>query len=182
MAKQNNSKRYAVWRAVLLFSLAVCSVKAQTTGTTNLSLTVTAEATLTINTSTTTLTSSSGFNPFTGTTNFTYVLRTSVGTGSGNIQLQITSDFSPTGGPSVASPIVPADKLTYTCSGSSPATPCSSAITATTVSQTSVATFGADAHSASAGSTGSVTWSLVNDPAYKAGTFTGVATFTISAT
>jgi hypothetical protein len=45
-----------------------------------------------------------------------------------------------------------------------------------------VATFGANTHSAGAGTTGnSVAWTLLNDPAYPTGSYTAVATFTISA-
>jgi hypothetical protein len=165
-----------------LVVLGGCLIEAQTTGTSNISVTVSAEASLTINTSTTTLTSSGVFSPFVGSTNYTYLIRTSQSTGSGTIQLQVTADFSPSGGPSVSSPLNAADKLTYTCTAASPATPCSGTVTATTTAQTSVATFGPDAHSASGGSTGVVSWSLVNDPAYKSGGFTAVATFTISAT
>jgi hypothetical protein len=45
-----------------------------------------------------------------------------------------------------------------------------------------VATFGAGASSAIAGNTGSVAWSLVNDPKYAQGSYSVTATFTISAT
>lgn len=145
---------------------------AQTSGTSNISVTVASEATITINTSTTTLTASGPFAAYTGTTSFTYLIRTTPSTGSGNIQLQITTDFAPAGGPSVASPPTAGDKLAYTCSAASPATGCSGTITSTTASQTSVATSGADAHSAASGSSGSVSWSLTNDPVYKAGSFT----------
>jgi hypothetical protein len=44
-----------------------------------------------------------------------------------------------------------------------------------------VVTFGADAKSAMAGNSGSVDWTLTNDPQYSTGTFTATVTFTISA-
>jgi hypothetical protein len=45
-----------------------------------------------------------------------------------------------------------------------------------------VATFSASSESLAAGNTASVAWSLTNDPAYKAGSYSAVATFTIAAT
>src|SRR5262245_32584837 len=127
-------------------TLALSSiVVAQTTGTSTLSVTVPTEARIIVSTSNTTLTSASTFSAFTGTTNFTYSIRTSGTTGSGTIQLQITSDFSPAGGPSVASPPTVGDALTYTCTASA-GTACSGAQTASTTSQTPVTTIGADAH------------------------------------
>jgi hypothetical protein len=169
--------------AFILASLLCVTVPlAAQTGTTNLSVTVSAEASITINTATTTLTSASAFAPFTGTTSYTYIIRTSDSTGTGSIQLQITTDFSPSGGPSVATPPTAGDRLAYTCSVASPGTACSGTINSSTSAQTSVATFGADAHSAVAGNSGSVSWSLTDDPKYKNGSYTAVATFTISAT
>jgi hypothetical protein len=47
---------------------------------------------------------------------------------------------------------------------------------------TTVVTFGADTHSALAGSSGTTVWSLTNDPVYKSGTYTATATYTISVT
>jgi hypothetical protein len=158
------------------------SSNAQASGTTNLTVTVSAEASITVNTANTALTSSSAFGAYTGSTAFTYLIRTTPSTGAGNIQMQITSDFSPAGGPSVASPPTAGDALTYACTVAAPATACSGNITSRTTTQTSVASFGADAHSALAGNSGSVAWSLSNDPTYKAAAYTAVATFTISAT
>jgi hypothetical protein len=45
-----------------------------------------------------------------------------------------------------------------------------------------VGSFGADAKSTAAGNTGSVAWSLTNDPTYATGAYTATVTFTISAT
>jgi hypothetical protein len=44
-----------------------------------------------------------------------------------------------------------------------------------------VGTFGANVSSAKTGNSGSVSWALTNDPAYKAGSYTAVVTFTIHA-
>lgn len=152
------------------------------TGTTTVSVSVGSEASLRVDTATTTLTAGGTFANYTGTTNLTYKIRTSQSTGNGTITARVTTDFSPTGGPSVASPPTAGDQLAYTCTVSSPGTACSGSQTASTSADTSVATFGADATSAAAGNSGSVAWTLTNDPVYKTGTYTAVVTFTIAAT
>ena len=153
------------------------------TGTTSVSVTVAAEASLQVNTATTTLTSSGIFGGYTGTTSLTYKIRTTQSTGSGNITLRVTSDFTPSAvGPSVGSPLNAGDTLTYTCTVSSPGTACSSAQTSSTSSSTTVGTFGAGANSTAAGNSASVSWILVDDPAYKTGSYTATVTFTVSAT
>jgi hypothetical protein len=152
-------------------------------GTTTLSVNVAAEASLSIGTATTSLTSATGlFADYTGTTNFTYKIRTTQTGGTGAVNVQITGDFSGSGGPSVASPPSAGDALTYSCTVASPATACTGPVTALTTGTTSVATFGADARSAKAGNSGSLAWTLTNDPVYKTGSYTATATFTISAT
>ena len=177
-------KKTLLATVVLLLSASLAGAATVTaTGTTTLSLTVSNEASITITTGTTTLAATGTvFNPYTGTTQFTYKIRTTQTSGTGSIVLQVTTDFSGTGGPSVGTPPNTGDALTYTCTTAS-GTACSSATTASTTAQTSVATFGADAHSVTvAGDAGSVAWSLTNDPKYKTGTYTATATFTISAT
>jgi hypothetical protein len=153
------------------------------TGTTTLSVTVAPEAAIRIDTASTALnTSGANFaNPYTGTTNFTYKVRTTKTGGSGTITLKVTTDFSGTGGPSVATPPTAGDLLAYTCSAAGVGTACSSAVNASTASSTNVVTFGADAKSAISGDTGSVVWSLTNDPAYATGSYNATVTFTVSA-
>jgi len=73
--------------------------------------------------------------------------------------------------PQVATPPTAGDVLAYTCTVSAPATQCSGTVNSSTAAATSVATFGADAHSASAGNAGSVAWSLTDDPTYKTGAY-----------
>jgi hypothetical protein len=155
------------------------------TGTSTLSLTVAPESAITVQNAALTEASGAGNfgSPFTGSTNFTYKIRTAVAAG-GSITVQITSDFSDgtNSKPSVATP--PAgDTLTYTCSVA--AVGCASPVSASTTAATNVATFGNNSHSAqgaNATSSGSVTWSLPNDPIYPAGSYTATATFTISTT
>jgi len=162
--------------------LAMAGLAQAQTGTTTLSVTVGPEAALTVNTSTTTLatTSTTFGNPYTGTTNLTYDIRTTKTTGSGTLTLKITADFAGTGGPSVANPPSTGDALTYTCTVSAPGTACT-AQTASTTASTAFGTWGAGASSAKAGNSASVAWSLTDDPVYATGTYTATATFTISA-
>lgn len=152
------------------------------TGTTTISVSVGSEASLRVDTATTTLTAGGTFANYAGTTNLTYKIRTAQSTGSGTITARVTTDFSPAGGPSVASPPTAGDLLEYTCTVSAPGTACAGTQTASTAADTSVATFGADATSVAAGNSGSVAWTLTNDPVYKTGTYTAVVTFTIAAT
>jgi hypothetical protein len=154
----------------------------QSTGTTTVSVTVGVEATVSINTTTTTLTSSTAFADYTGNTSLTYKIRTNPSSGTGTITAQVTTDFSPAGGPSVASPLTGGDALKYTCTVASPGTGCSGSQTSSTTAATSVATFGADAHSAMAGNSASVAWALTNDPLYKVASYSSTVTFTIAAT
>ncbi|HVX65802.1 MAG TPA: hypothetical protein VHA11_04325 [Bryobacteraceae bacterium] len=153
-------------------------------GSTSISVTVGPEAAIRIDSATSTLTTSGVVfgSDFTGSTAFTYKIRTRQGDGSGNVQLQVMSDFSPAGGPSVATPPDPEDTLGYTCNVSEPASGCSGRQTASTTVATPVATFGANARSTRTGNSGSVNWTLANDPQYATGTFTALVTLTISTT
>src|SRR5690349_12515668 len=86
------------------------------TGTTSVAVTVGAEAAIQVNTATSTLTSAgTTFNNYTGSTAFTYKIRSTKVGGTGAVTVQVTSDFSPAGGPSVASPPTAGDTLAYTC-------------------------------------------------------------------
>src|ERR1019366_1277739 len=78
----------------------------QAQSTTILSVAVPAEASLTVTTGTTNLTTAGTTfsNPFTGTTSFTYQIRTTKSGGSGHITSKVTTDFGPTGGPLVGTP------------------------------------------------------------------------------
>src|SRR3569832_653437 len=84
-----------------------CSAQFAATGTTTLSVAVAAESANSNKTSTTTLNEATGAGIFgssyTGTTSFSYKVRTTKVGGSGSITVKVTTDFL-TGGPSVASP------------------------------------------------------------------------------
>jgi hypothetical protein len=152
-------------------------------GNTSLQVNVASEAAIQVDTATTNLaTAGTIFNDYTGSTNFTYKIRTTKVGGTGSITLQVTSDFSPAGGPSVASPPSAGDTLAYACTVAGSGTACAGSQTASTTASTSVASFGANAHSATTGTAGnSVDWTLSNDPVYETGAFSATATFTIAA-
>jgi hypothetical protein len=174
-------RRYAniIAAACLMLALAGMGLAQQTT---TLSVAVGPEASLTVTTGTTSLTTAGTTfsNPFTGSTALTYLIRTTKTTGSGSITVRISTDFAPTGGPSVGTPPSTGDALTYTCTVSSPGTPCTGSLTAAATA-TSVGTFVAGASSAKAGNSASLAWSLTDDPVYATGTYTATATFAISA-
>jgi hypothetical protein len=152
------------------------------TQTSAVSVTVAAEAGLTVPTDASLTSTGSLFANYVGTTTYTYYIRTTGTNGTGTIQVQFTGDFLPTGGPSIASPLTTGDLLTYISTPISPATASVTPLTASTSSATTVASFGANAHSAKGGNAGnSVNWTLVNDPMYPTGAYTATATWTISA-
>jgi hypothetical protein len=164
---------------VLLALAGTAHAQFAPTGTGNVSVNIGAEASIQIDTKDLTLTSvGTSFADYTGTTAFTYKIRT--GSGSAGITLKVTTDFSGTGGPSVANPPTAGDTLAYTCTLSSPGT-AATGTNATTTGDTSVGTFGANVSSAKTGNGGSVSWALTNDPSYRAGSYTAVVTFTIHA-
>lgn len=177
-------KLFAVAVLSMLFVSTFAHAQFAGSGTTNLQVTIGPEAAIQINTANTAMSSATTdfSTPFAGTTNFTYKIRTTKVGGTGTITAQVTSDFTAAvNGPSVATPPTAGDKLSYTCVVAAPGTACVGAQNASLASATSVATFGADAHSAGAGNAGSVSWSLTNDPLYPTGSYTAVVTFTISA-
>jgi hypothetical protein len=170
--------------AIIACALLALAGMVQAQNTTNLQVVIGPEASLTVTTGTTNL-STAGTNfsiPYTGTTNFTYQIRTTKTNGTGTITSMVTTDFAGTGGPSVVTPPTSGDALTYTCTITDPGTPCSGSQIASHTAATSVATFGAAASSTKAGNSGSVAWSLTDDPVYATGTYTATVTFTISAT
>ena len=173
-------RRLRVAACVLLGAAGV----ARAQSTTTLSVAVQPEAALTVTTGTTTLaTTGTNFGtPYTGTTSFTYQVRTTRTGGTGTITAKVTADFAGSGGPSVGSPPSSEDTLSYTCTVSSPGTACTGSQAASTTTATAVATFGAGAKTTKAGNGGSVARSLTDDPMYETGTYSATVTFTISST
>jgi hypothetical protein len=167
--------------AALLIAPCAFAQLGATTQTSTVSVTVAAEAALTVPTNATLTSTGTNFADYTGTTTFNYFVRTTQIGGTGSVTLQVTSDFSPANGPSVGTPPTAGDTLKYTPTVSAPGSAAAQQ-TSSTGAATSVGTFGADAHSAKAGNSGSVGWVLTNDPVYKTGSYTATVTWTISAT
>src|SRR5579862_5148734 len=109
-------------RGFSIAALAVCSaasgLHAQATATAN--VTIGAEGGLAVSGTSRLASTGSNFGSYTSGTSLTYYIRTSPGSGSGSIQLQVTTDFTPAGGPSVAIPPTNGDKLSYTCTAVTP--------------------------------------------------------------
>jgi hypothetical protein len=123
------------------------------------------------------------FAAYAGNLIVSYRARTTASTGSGSLTVKATADFSPTGGPSIAS-----GQLTYTCTSATLGSACSGTQTTSTASQTNVVTLGASACTGGGGSCSSVdpntvqtSFALVNNPALKTGLYSATLTFTASA-
>jgi hypothetical protein len=177
-------KKLLMVASIMLLAASFSYGQTSPTGTANLSVTVGAEAAIVVNSSPA-FASSTIFGDYTSTTALTYYVRTIT---SGTISVKITTDFStggPNGGPSVAAPPTSGDLLTYSCTAVAPsagtATACTSAVTASASGGTNVVTFGANTQSAKTGNGATTSWTLTNDPSYKAGSYTAVATYTIAA-
>jgi hypothetical protein len=182
-------KKILALAAALLLATSLAYAQLGTTAPTGtVKVIVNAEAALTIQTTALTLNQTgSNFADYTGTTLFTYFVRTTQSGGTGTITLEVTTDFSGGGGnsPSVASPPTPSDHLYYSCNVPNPtsgtSTQCTGPVNSSTTSATNVTTFSADARSPKAGVASSVIWGLSNDPLYQTGSYTATVTYTISA-
>jgi len=125
---------------------------------------------------------------FAGAMTLSYRARTTRGTGYGTITVKATSDFSPSGGPSIAHPPSAGDKFTYICSGATLGISCSGMQTVSTTYSTNVVSIGsssctgggAPCSTANPDST-NVTFTLTDDPQYKTGAYSATLTWTISA-
>jgi len=158
-----------VFSALAIASAAFCS------DTSDLTVTVGAEASF-LSVAAAPLThSGTNVAAFSGTTAYTYKMRTAASNGVGHISLQVTT-FGGTGAPLVAD-------LKYSCTdAASGASPCNGALNQPDdAAATSVATFGTDFHSADGGNSASVGWTLQDKPTTVTGSYTSTATFTISA-
>jgi len=128
------------------------------------------------------------FNNFTVSFALQYLERTTQSTGGGSITVKATADFTPTGGPSIASPPSTGDALTYTCSGAELGSNCSGTQTVSTTTATNVVTFsasectgGGSPCSSYSPNTVTVNFTLTDDPKYHTGSYSATLTFTISA-
>ena len=174
--------RFARVAAALIFA-PVFLLGATGTTTQTLSAQINAIGKVSVPASLNLTTAGTTFVAYSGNLTVSYRARTTAATGSGSLTMRATADFSPAGGPSVAS-----GQLTYTCSAASLGAACSGTQTASTASQTSVVTLGASLCTGGGGSCSAAnpntvlsTFTLSNNPAYKTGTYSATLTFTISA-
>jgi len=124
------------------------------------------------------------FSPYGGSLTLLYRVRSTPGGMGGNITVQATGDFSPSGGPTV-----PSGGLSYTCSAATLGTPCTGSPVVSLSGQTNVAiippsacTGGGGACSAADPNSVKVDFLLQNDPGYQTGSYSATVTFTISST
>jgi hypothetical protein len=174
------------WCASLVLALALlpASGRADTgTATQTLSAQVNAIGKLSVPASATVTSAGTTFAGYTGSLTVSYRARTTATSGNASLTVRATADFSPAGGPSIAG-----GQLTYTCSAATLGTACAGTQTASTTSQTNVATIGSDACTGAGGScstanpnTVQTSLALSNNPTYKTGTYLATLTFTISA-
>jgi hypothetical protein len=125
------------------------------------------------------------FSPYTGALAVSYRVRTTPTAGGGLITMQTTSDFSPSGGPSISG-----GALRYGCNGATLGTPCSGTQTLPATGQVTVLAVppgvctggGTGGCSAADPNSLQVLLTLDNDPQFQTGSYSASITFTISAT
>jgi hypothetical protein len=167
-----------------LLTLAMIPASGSTgTGSQSLTATINPVGSLTVPASANLTTVGTTFHPFTGSLTVSYKARTTP-VGGGSITVNVSSDFSPSGGPSAAG-----GALAYTCSAATLGTACSGSQTASTTVQTPVLTLPASACTGGGGACSSqnpnsvnLSFTLTDSPAYATGTYSARLTFTISAT
>ncbi len=122
------------------------------------------------------------FSPFQATVPVSFRARTTA-SGGGTITLQVTSDFTPGGGPSATG------ALSYVCAAASMGSPCSGVQTASTSVQTPVLTLPASAYtgggnpcSAQDPNSVTLTFAMPDDPTFDTGSYSATITFFVSAT
>ncbi len=172
-----------LWRCALVLVCLACGAPCDTGSTTQgLTASLAPNAKLAVPPSMSLISAGTTFLPFTGTLPVSFRARTTPG-GGGMITLQLTSDFSPRGGPSAAS-----GALTYTCGGASLGAPCSGRHAVSSASQTpvldlprSACTGGGGGCSALDPNTVQLQFTLENSSAYSTGTYSAQVTLVISA-
>lgn len=168
----------------MLLTLVMIPASGSTgTGSQSLSATINPVGSITAPASASLTTSPTTFQSFTGNLTVSYRARTTP-VGGGSITLNVSSDFSPSGGPSAA-----AGALAYTCNGATLGTACSGSQTASTTVQTPVLTLPASACTGGGGACSSqdpnsvnLSFTLTDSPVYATGAYSAKVTFTISAT
>ena len=155
----------------------VVFAEATDSDTTTLSVTVAAESTITVTVSPTLAKGTTEFESYTGSTTFTYRIRTTESSGAGTVTALVTTPFD------AASNIKTAD-LTHVVAkvGGAVGTANTNSTTASEQTATNILTFGAGAHSSDSNDSATINWTLADRPAYKTGTYSATVTLTISVT
>ena len=172
----------------LLFVIAlgalapVCCPAATVTTTQTLTASIGALAKVSVPSGQTLSPTGTFFSPFTASMTMNYRARTTAA-GGGNITAKATTDFTPSGGPSISS-----GQVTYSCSGATLGTACSATQTVSTTSATGVITLpvsactgGGTPCSTANPSSVSIGITLTNSPASSTGTYQVTLQFTASA-
>jgi hypothetical protein len=167
--------------AMLLLVGCGAAHAATMTITESVSLTLASAAKLSSPATSTLTVSGSTFNNFTGSLTVNYKARTTQ-VGSATLTLKASSDFSPSGGPSVASA-----NVTYTCGSAGLGNACSGTQTMSTSSQTAVVSISSRACvgtgcSGPNPSTVQLQFVLANNPQYHTGSYSAPVLFTFSTT
>jgi hypothetical protein len=177
------SIRTCIGLALLLVPVLILAGGSTGTGTQGLSATIYPVGSIIAPASAALTTSTTTFRPFTGVLAVRYRARTTP-VGGGSITLNVSGDFTPSGGPSVA-----AGALTYTCGAATLGIPCSGSQTVSTTVQTPVLTLPASACTGGGGACSGqdpnsvhLRFTLADDPGYATGSYSASITFTISAT
>jgi hypothetical protein len=126
----------------------------------------------------------SKFSSFQAALPISYWVRSTPGGTGGAVTAKVTSDFTPVGGPTVAS-----GALQYTCTAATYGTACSGTQDLSTTTSTPVLTLPKSACTGGGGvcsttdpNTINLNFTLTDSPAYPTGSYSAVVTFTISAT
>jgi hypothetical protein len=165
------------WMKLAMVTLglaAVPSMFAQTIGTTTLGVTIAPEANITTISNPTLTNTGSTFNSFTGSTTFTYYVRTTTTSGSGTVTAEVTTPFA-------AGSNIPTANLSQVVSTTGVGTANTTPTAQSTSGAINVLTFGAGVNSSNTGDAGTISWTLLDKPSYATGTYSTVVTLTISA-
>lgn len=172
-----------VFEIALLLTPATILAQTSATTTQTVSAQISAIGKVSVPGSISLFASGAAFSSYTGTLLINDRVRTT-SAGSAAITVTASAEFSPAGGPTIAS-----GALSYSCSGATIGTACSGSQTVSTTLQTPVLSIGGGACTGGGGAcsaadpdTVSLSFTLTNSPAYKTASYSGQLTFVISAT
>lgn len=170
-----------VFLLLVLVSSRVLSAQVYGYATQGVAVQLSSAGVLSVPASVSLTTSGSTFNNYTGSLTVNFKARTTP-TGSASLTVIGNSEFSPTGGPTLSN-----GDLTFTCGSAGLGTPCASSQTVSSSASRTVVSVGSNACTGGGGSCSSsdpasieLSFTLVNSPLYKTGTYSTSLLFTIS--